>query len=383
MDFKFYPIDVEYNNGMRIFGRLDSGKRAVVLDNSLKPFFYAVPEQKDMEKLAKKIESLKSGDNFVEKTEIVDRKFIKESVKAIKIYVNTQSAIPVISDLVKEMGIKKRLEIDVPFYKKYLIEKNITPLTLCEVSGDFNNDPDLGFVIEGEVRQFSEDMLKPRILSFDIEVYSFSSIEDSAHPIVSLALAGENFKKVITWKKFETDKKEIEFVKNEAELITKFKDILDDYKPDYLVGYYSDGFDLPYIMQRASKYGLFLDLGLDGSAPKISRGNPTNVKIKGIVHLDILQFIKKIMSGSLKLDSYSLNEVANELLKEGKKEFSIRNMSSMWDNEEIDSICGYNLHDAVLTYKITEKLLPNMHELVKLVGMPLFEVSRMSYGQLV
>src|SRR3989344_828769 len=140
MDFKFYPIDVEYNNGMRIFGRLDSGKRAVVLDNSLKPFFYAVPEQKDMEKLAKKIESLKSGDNFVEKTEIVDRKFIKESVKAIKIYVNTQSAIPVISDLVKEMGIKKRLEIDVPFYKKYLIEKNITPLTLCEVSGDFNND---------------------------------------------------------------------------------------------------------------------------------------------------------------------------------------------------------------------------------------------------
>ena len=66
MNFKFYPIDVEYNNGIRIFGRLDNGKRVVVLDNSLKPFFYAIPEQKDIEKLAKKIESLKEGDNFVE-----------------------------------------------------------------------------------------------------------------------------------------------------------------------------------------------------------------------------------------------------------------------------------------------------------------------------
>ena len=382
MNFKFYPIDIDYTNGIRVFGRLDTGKRAVVLDNSLKPFFYAVLDNpKDAEKLAKKINSLKYEENFVVKTEIVDRKLIKDNVKAIKIYVNAQSAIPVISDLVKELGIKKRVEIDVPFYKKYLIEKNITPLTLCEVTGDSSNDPDLGLVIEGELKPFSEDLIKPRVLSFDIEVYAFSSIADSAHPIVSLALAGENFKKVITWKKFDTNSKEIEFVNNEAELINKFKFILDEYKPDYLVGYYSDGFDIPYIMQRASKYGLFLDLGLDGSAPRASRSN--GIKIKGIVHLDILQFIKKIMSGSLKLDSYSLNEVSNELLKEGKKEFNMRKMSSMWDNEEINSICEYNLQDAVLTYRITEKILPNLHELVKLIGMPLFEVSRMSYGQLV
>ncbi|MBS3163465.1 hypothetical protein J4427_02135 [Candidatus Woesearchaeota archaeon] len=384
MKVKFYPLDIDYTDCIRIFGRTNTGKRILVLDDSLKPYFYAVVDDvKNINKLKEKIDSVKEEDNFVVKSEIVDKKLIKDKVKALKIFVNSQNAIPVISDKIKEFGIKKRVETDIQFYKKYLIEKNITPLTLCEVEGDERNDPDLGLVIEGEVKQYSEETIKPKILGFDIEVYAFSAIEDSAHPIISLALAGENFKKVITWKKFSNAPEYMEFVKNEAELITKFKDILDDYKPDYLVGYYSDGFDLPYIMQRTQRYGLFLDIGLDGSQPKISRGNNVTIKIKGLVHLDILQFIKKIMSGSLKLDSYGLDVVSNELLKDGKKEFNMRKMASMWDNEEISAISEYNLQDAVLTYKLTENLLPNLHELVKLIGMPLFEISRMSYGQLV
>lgn len=382
MNVKFYPLDIDYTNGIRIFGKTKDNKKIVVFDNSLNPYFYAILDDQDPKKMLKEIESLKEEENYVVKAEILDKKLIGEDVKTIKVYVNSQSAIPVISDLIKELGIKKRLETDVQFYKKYLIEKEITPLTLCEVNGDLTNDPDLGLTIEGEVKQISDEIIKPKIIAFDIETYSFSNAENSAHSIISVSLYGENYKKVITWKKFENPSEEIEFVKNEAELILKLKDLLQDLKPDYLIGYNSDNFDLPYIMQRANRYGILLDIGLDGSTPQISRGINKSVKIKGIVHIDLFLFIRKIMSGSLKLDSYSLDSVANELLQDSKKEMNMWEMAKMWDDNEIKVICEYNLHDALLTYKLAEKILPNLQELVKLIGMPLFDINRMSYGQL-
>ncbi|MFA5176389.1 MAG: DNA-directed DNA polymerase [Candidatus Nanoarchaeia archaeon] len=380
---RFYPLDIDYKSGIRIFGKTEDNRKIIVLDHSLKPYFYAVPNEKeDFNKLKAKIEAIKHEDSYVIKAEIEDKLYLDNPIKTIKVSVNSSDALPVIKDMLKELGITKLLEYDIKFYKKYLRDRKITPLTLCEVEGDLKQN-EFGVIVEGKVSEVAQDeIVNLKALAFDIEVYSFNT-EDSE--IISLSCYGDNFKKVITWKKFNQHE-DIEFVNSEADLLERFKEILNEYKPDCIIGYNSDGFDFPFLVQRARDLGIPLDMGLDGTQVKISRGMYPAAKIKGIIHLDIMQFIKKIMAGSLKFDSYSLNNVAYELLKDKKLDIGMDKLDDMWskeDLEDIKQICEYNLHDSKLTYDVYKKILPNLQELVKLIGLPLFDICRMSYGKLV
>ena len=209
--------------------------------------------------------------------------------------------------------------------------------------------------------------------------------ENSNNPIISLALYGSNdYKKVITWKKFKDADENVEVVASEAELIERFKEHILGYQPDFLVGYYSDGFDFPQLKERARKYKIKLDLGADGSNVNFSKkGRTKSSKISGIVHLDIYKFISTIMAGSLHLDSYSLDMVSNEILGDGKLSMNFIDINEAWEKGSIKEICDYNLHDSKLTFQLTEKILPNLVEMVKIIGINIFDVCRLSYGQLV
>jgi DNA polymerase Pol2 len=60
-------------------------------------------------------------------------------------------------------------------------------------------------------------------------------------------------------------------------------------------------------------------------------------------------------------------------------------LAEVWDKHlsKIEEYCKYNLHDAKLTYELCLKMLPNMIELVKIVGLSVFDITRMGYSQLV
>ncbi|MBI2649870.1 DNA polymerase, partial [Candidatus Woesearchaeota archaeon] len=165
----------------------------------------------------------------------------------------------------------------------------------------------------------------------------------------------------------------------------KFKETIENYKPDVLTGYFSDGFDLPYIKTRADKYKIKLDIGLDYSELKIKNGRETTVAINGITHLDIFKFIKKIIGGTLETYSYDLNAVASELLDEKKHNVSLAELPDIWDNshENLEKFCEYCLHDSLLTYNLAVKMSPTIIEMVKIVGIPMYDVNRMGFSQLV
>ena len=239
------------------------------------------------------------------------------------------------------------------------------------------------------LQQASDDICDLKILAIDIETHNplGKTMLPEKHPIIMAALCGEGFRKVLTWKKFPTKHDYIEFVDSELELLEKIKHYIQSYEPDILAGYFSDVFDLPYIKARADKYRMKLDLGVDGSQPKVSKtAANTSIEITGIVHIDVFKFVRKVMFSSLQTTVYDLSSVAKELLNESKDQVDIDKLYIAWDNHhgsELETYCAYNMQDAQLTFNLCKKLLPNITELARTIGMPLFDISRMSYSQLV
>ena len=385
---QFYPLDFEdLGNKIKIFGKTLDGKRITILDDSIKPYFYVMT---DNEKLVEKIKklSVKGAEQTLSvlDAEIIEKNYNENPAKVIKVIVDEQSHIGPISSKISYKYEVKIKENDISLIKRYLVDKSILPLCLCEVKGNLEYLEE-GPAIIGEVKQVGEDIINnPTILAFDIEVYGLAGGKDKIKkdPIISVAFAdNKGFQKVITWKKFEAEKY-VEFVNGEEELIERFVEIVKERNPDFIVGYFSDEFDFPYLRGRAEKYEIKLNLGIDESGVIFKRGGQSSsAKIKGIPHLDLLKFIKNIMSGSLRLDSYSLESVAQELLKEGKNKFDIESIEEQWDTGNIKDLCAYNLQDANLTLKICEKIFPNIGEIVKLIGIGAHEICRMHYGQLV
>ena len=396
-NIQFFPLDANYrvDDGkavIHLYGRTSDGRQISVLDSNFEPYFYFIP--KDGINISEKLEKIRlenAGDvAFVTKTEAVIKKFLGKGVFAIKVYANLPSSVPVIRDVIREWEIIESLhEYDIPFVRRYLIDKNIIPLVLHQATGEFASQKSRIDVFKADrIEQISTDTLhNPKVLAFDIETYSHFdlAIDAEKNPIIMLSFYGENFKKVFVWKRFKTDIGHIEFVDSESELIEKFKETIDNYKPDILTGYFSDGFDLPYIKTRADKHKIKLDIGLDYSELKVKNTRETTAAINGITHLDIFKFIKKIMGGNLETYSYDLNAVASELLDEKKHDVSLAELPHAWDNENenLEKFCEYCLNDSVLTYNLAVKMLPTIIEMVKIVGMPVYDVNRMGFSQLV
>ena len=393
---QFFPLDVTYKvvDGkavINLYGRAADGRQICVLDSNFEPYFYVIAKDAG---IGDKISGIKiENDNevsFVTKTETVSKKFLGKEVLAIKVYANLPSSVPVIRDAVKEWdSVDSTHEFDIPFVRRYLIDKNITPLVLHQAAGDFVNQKARVVVFKADSIEpaGSNTLHNPKVLAFDIETYSHfdMAIDAEKNPVIMLSFYGENFRKVFVWKKFRTELDFVEFVDSEAELIEKFKATIDEFKPDILTGYFSDGFDLPYIKTRADKYRIKLDIGFDYSELKVKSGREISVALNGITHLDIFKFIKKVMGTTMETYSYDLNAVATELLEEQKHAVPLEELPDIWDNrnEDLEKFCEYCLHDSYLTYSLAVKMIPTIIEMVKIVGIPIYDANRMGFSQLV
>jgi len=380
----FYLLDVDYDSGgnVNLFGKTTNGRKIIVRDDGFKFYFYVLG--KNLDEVKKRLDYVElENENFkVLKTEKMGMNFFDKPVDALKVYVNHPAAARVIKGEFNEIEIK---EADINPGKKYLIENNFAPLSLCRAEGYLTRIKDVEVIeharVECSHEKYIEDL---KLLAIDIEVYGFTgSFEDVKQPVISIALKGDDFEKVLTWKDFSGKGEFVEVLEDEYEMLKRFVRIIKEYKPDYILGYYSDGFDFPYLKARSEKLDVKLSLGLDGSALRLKMGIASKARIVGIPHIDVCKFIKTTMDESLKLDAYDLDSVAKEILNENKHEMSMDEINSAWENGDINRLCEYNLQDAYLCLEIFKKIKDNFHELVKLIGMTPFEISRLSYGQLV
>ncbi|MEM4214796.1 MAG: DNA-directed DNA polymerase [Candidatus Pacearchaeota archaeon] len=403
LTINFIPIDYDAfdwqgRNYMKIIGRDDKGKRICIVDY-FEPYFWAIFKQgisdRKIKEIKEEIKKIKieqpSRKTAVEKIELHNKKFLGRDVKALKIFITNYKDAHFVANKINFPEIEACREYDINPITKYIIDKKFVPLSWFKISGEILKAEDFGGLVNSLDVDFcikltkieekiKEKIFEPKIMAFDIEADEF---EIGKGEILMISLVSKNFKKVLTWKKVSRASEFIEFCKDEAEMLEKFIKYIKEQKPDIIVGYFSDGFDLPYLRARAEKNKIKLALGLDNSQPYFSRGRINSGRIFGIVHVDLFRFIETVYSQYLQSETLGLNEVATEILGEGKKDFDSWKKSSKLKEDEWLNYFEYNLQDSILTYKLAEKFWPDMLEFCNIIQEPLFEITRKSMSQLV
>jgi DNA polymerase, archaea type len=291
-----YPIDATYKIinkqlFLLIFARTLDNKKICLIEREYKPYFYVHEKKEDLESYL--------GDLMI----------LYEKGKGTKVFVANPNDIPRLAGAIEQMGFTVS-DSDLPYIRKYFLDKEITPLCLIEV--DIESYPMNVRVPSFEIRSIRsisyEVLEEPAVIHVAIEKKGRSFEKNK--PITHIAILGKGINKVITWK--EAKGSNILKVASESELLETFLDQIEKIKPDFLNGYFMDDM-LSYILDRAAIYKLDKAMGLDDSRPVYTESHKSN-KINGINIFDSYKFIKRFLF--LNLDDFTLENVAGYLTKE-------------------------------------------------------------------
>ncbi|HDD25779.1 MAG TPA: DNA polymerase II, partial [Acidilobales archaeon] len=167
--------------------------------------------------------------------------------------------------------------------------------------------------------------------------------------------------------------------KSDAKPIREFINFVLEYDPDIIVGYNSNGFDWPYLLERAKVNGIVLDVGrVKGVEPRTSTYG--HISVPGRLNVDLYDFAEEI--GEVKIKSL---EIVAEYLGVMKREERVLipwyELYKYWDDpKKRPLLLKYSLDDVNSTYGIAEKILPFAIQLSNLTGLPLDQVGAASVG---
>lgn len=378
---------------VRLYCKDSKGKNCLVLDQDFYPYFYVLPKKNKIEEVKKKIEEVNTKDVNIKIVEVIttEKKLQLEKIKILKLVIDNPRKIQNIRNIVKELeDVEETYEYDIPFYKRYLIDKQIEPMNWIKVDGKKIENKE-NYKADYIIKANSIKVVKQESLPTDVElnVLAFDTEfveENGKSKLIMLSLvSSRGMKKVLTSECWENQPDYVESLKEEREIIERFLEIVEKEDPDFICTYNGDNFDFPKLKERAEELKVPLKLGRDNSPIHlVRRGRVSSTKIKGRVHIDLFNFIDHILSTSLKSEVLTLNEVAEELLGIGKKEMEYKEMVEIWTKKKgLERLAEYSLHDSILTFKLSELILPQIFAISRLTGLLPFDVCRNTYSQLV
>ncbi|MBS3814970.1 MAG: DNA polymerase [Hadesarchaea archaeon] len=377
---------------MRLFLKKD-GETITAIDPHFSHYFYVSTD--DPEKLSKavsNVEAERSGERVTPKSvEVVEKKLLGEEKKVIKVVTkNPQDITPLrkaISDLPNVDGF---YEHDIPRARRYLIDNELTPMNGVKIEGESKESNDGKRIIltkpPESIGEIEEEL---NVLSFDIETYNPAGTPQSEKdPIIMISAAdNQGLEKVLVWKDFDSDEDYVEVLDSEKKMIERFVQLIQDRDVDILMGYNTDLFDFPYLTERAEKLGVKLELGRDDSEPSSKRRRFSTVtQITGRAHIDVyamVEFLSRI--GAIRLIDYTLESVYEHVTGEEKPDIDYSAIPEAWEDggKKAQGLLEYSLSDASAALELGDEFLPLFTELSRTVKQSLFDVSRMTPGQLV
>jgi len=338
---------------IRVFKK-ENGEFKIEYDREFEPYIYALLRDDSSIEEIKKITAKRHGRVVkVKRAEKVKKKFLGRPIEVWKLYFTHPQDVPAIRDEIrKHPAVVDIYEYDIPFAKRYLIDKGLIPM-------------------EG-----SEEL---KMLAFDIETLYHEGEEFAEGPILMISYADEDETRVITWKKI--DLPYVEVVSTEKEMIKRFLKVVKEKDPDVLITYNGDNFDFAYLKKRSEKLGVKFVLGRDGSEPKIQRmGDRFAVEVKGRIHFDLYPVIRR----TINLPTYTLEAVYEAVFGKPKEKVYAEEIALAWESGEgLERVARYSMEDAKVTFELGREFFPMEAQLSRLIGQSLWDVSRSSTGNLV
>ena len=367
MSEKYFLVDADYtvienSPVIRLFCVDEKLERRIFYDKNFKPYCYVEAGE---EAFKKTIGSLSFIDSFRE----VEKYRLGEKVKLLQVFTKLPEDVPKI----KQLSFPT-YEADIPFYKRYLLDKGIGTFNRLSIDseGDYIKD----------IKDEGIGNFPMKIAALDIETFSKRSFPNAkSDPIIAVSVVSVQSKKCITW--LNADGNDIIKVRDEKELLLRLSELLSSNNFNVIIGYNSDSFDMPYISERAKILGM--KFMINGFELKIKGEKRRIAEINGISHVDILNFIRNIYSiYNLKTEILTLREVAAEMTGERKGEFDWDKINEVFtDSKLATELCNYCIQDSNVTLLIFDVILPLISELNKLVGQTFSDVSRMTTGSVV
>jgi DNA polymerase II len=327
--------------GVYLYGRLEDGGTFLVRDDRQRPHFYIREAQAER---ARTLGALLPRP--------IDRRTF-DGAPVSRLDVETPRDVPALRDRLHEAEIET-FEADVRFAVRYLIERGIKGG--CEIEGPVDPGTGVTLVFDNPQLQPADVKVEPRALSFDIET------DAKGERLLAISMYAPGLDEVLIVDGSDRAMPEhATRCADERAALDAFCDRIRQFDPDVLTGWNTIDFDFTVLERIAARLRHPFNLGRDAGPIRIRKPEgyfgSGQATIPGRLVLDGIDLLR---GAFVRMDDYSLDAVAREVLGEGKavKGDVLDRIGEIVHNYKHDlaAFVLYARTDARLAYQIVERL---------------------------
>ena len=328
---------------VHLYGRLEHGGAFLVRDDRQRPHFFVRHADAERSEALRRASHAPAG----------RRTFQGESVDRVECAV--PSDVPPLRDRLHAEGFDT-FEADVRFATRYLIERGIKGG--CEIEGEPGPPPAPGLscVFDNPVLRPAEVSIEPHVLSFDIET------DARGERLLAISLFAPGIDEVLVVDEADRPMPErATRCAGERAALEAFGERLRAIDPDVITGWNIIDFDLSVLERIAARLNHPLNIGREPGEMRIRK--PEGYFGSGqasIIGRLVLDGIDLLRGAFMRMDDYSLDAVAREVLGEGKAVAGDARdrLGEILHNysHDLDAFARYARTDARLAYQIVAKL---------------------------
>ena len=333
-------------NGRRVpvvhlYGRLEHGGGFLVRDDRTRPYFYVRASD------AERSRALPLPD-----LQVVDRRTF-DGERVARVQMEVPGDVPAVRDRLHAAGVET-FEADVRFATRYLIDRQIRGA--CEIEGEALAAPGGLTIFENPTLHPADVNVAPRVLSFDIET------DAAGKRLLAISLFAPECDEVLIVDGSERPMPErATRCTSELAALRVFRERIATLDPDVITGWNIVDFDLAALERIAARLGEPLDLGREPGAMRLRKPEGYFGSGQALVPgRAVLDGIDLLRGAFVRMEDYSLDAVAREVLGEGKTVAgdARERLTEILHNyrHDLPAFARYARTDARLAYRIVEKL---------------------------